>query len=145
MEKVVVTAHFHAAHRQVGYPGKCEMVHGHTWRAKISVSAEELPRDEIDMTLDFGELKQIFRFLDHKMLVSRNDKPFLESGLFDPEGMVVIDGRGPSVENVALYGFRKVVEHIAEKFPGRSVTYDIEVEIQETDNNFFSVRRAVTI
>lgn len=145
MEKIVVKSHFHTGHRQIGYPGHCRYVHGHTWRGKITVSCEEFPRDDLDMSLDFGDLKRIMRFLDHKMMVTENDEEFAKSNLFEPEGVVVLKGRGPSVENVSHYIFDGVVAHITEKFPGKKVTYTIEVEIQETDNNFFSVSRDVTI
>lgn len=145
MEKIRVHAKFHTGHRQIGYPGKCRWVHGHTWRATVVVSCEEFPRDELDMALDFGDLKRIFRDLDHKMLVVPSDKEFTDPDLFEPEGVVVLQGKGPSVENLALYGFDKVVEHIRGKFPGRGVDYRIEVEIQETENNFFSVEKQVVI
>ncbi|MCC5875116.1 MAG: 6-carboxytetrahydropterin synthase [Candidatus Sumerlaeia bacterium] len=145
MEKIVVKSHFHTGHRQIGYPGHCQYVHGHTWRGKIIVTADEFPRDDLDMSLDFGDLKRIMRFLDHKMLVTENDKEFAQSNLFEPEGVVVLKGKGPSVENVATYIFDGVVAHIGEKFPGKKVRYNIEVEIQETDNNFFSVIKEVTI
>ncbi|MDX2175234.1 MAG: 6-carboxytetrahydropterin synthase [Candidatus Sumerlaeia bacterium] len=144
-ERVTVTAHFHAGHRQLDYPGKCEWIHGHTWRARIVVSADELPRDNIDMSLDFGELKAYARDLDHKFLVSASDARFLDPGQFDPKGVVVIPGAGPSVENVTLHIFENVLKHIETKFPGRGVTYTVSVELQETDNNFFEIQRVVTI
>ena len=42
MEKIIVTAKFHTGHRQLGYPGKCKFVHGHTWQGRVVVSAEQL-------------------------------------------------------------------------------------------------------
>lgn len=145
MERIVVHAKFHTGHRQIGYPGKCRFVHGHTWRGTITVTTEEFPRDDLDMALDFGDLKAILRDLDHKVLVTSRDRTFLDPALFEPEGVVVIEGRGPSVENVAHHAFRKVVEHIASKFPGHGKTYTIRVSIQETENNIFEVERTVTI
>ena len=71
--RITVHAKFHTGHRQLGYPGKCKFVHGHTWRATITVTTDEFPRDDLDMSLDFGDLKRIVRFLDHKMLVT--EKP----------------------------------------------------------------------
>ena len=69
MEQITVHARFHTGHRQIGYPGKCRFVHGHTWKGTIVVSTEAFPRDEIDMSLDFGDLKNILRKFDHKMIV----------------------------------------------------------------------------
>jgi 6-pyruvoyltetrahydropterin/6-carboxytetrahydropterin synthase len=145
MEKIIVTSKFHTGHRQLGYPGKCKFVHGHTWQGKVMVAAEEFPRDDLDMSLDFGDIKAVMRFMDHKMLVTEQDTTFLNSELFEPEGVVMLKGKGPSVENVAYYVFDGVVDLIKKQYPGRGVRYSIEVTIQETENNIFIVEKSVTV
>ena len=145
MEKIIVHARFHTGHRQLGYPGKCKFVHGHTWQGTVTVSADEFPRDDLDMSLDFGDIKDVMRFMDHKMLITEQDRPFLDPALFEPEGVVLLKGKGPSVENVALYVFDGVADLIQAKYPGRRVAYTIEVTIQETENNIFVVERTVTV
>jgi 6-pyruvoyltetrahydropterin/6-carboxytetrahydropterin synthase len=145
MEKIIVTSKFHTGHRQLGYPGKCKFVHGHTWQGKVVVAAEEFPRDDLDMSLDFGDIKAVMRFMDHKMLVTEQDTTFLNSELFEPEGVVMLKGKGPSVENVAYYVFDGVVDLIKKQYPGRGVRYSIEVTIQETENNIFVVEKTVTV
>jgi 6-pyruvoyltetrahydropterin/6-carboxytetrahydropterin synthase len=145
MEKIIVTAKFHTGHRQLGYPGKCKFVHGHTWQGKVMVAADEFPRDELDMSLEFGDIKAVMRFMDHKMLVTEQDTTFLNSTLFEPEGVVVLKGKGPSVENVAAYVFDGVVEVIRKQYPGRNIRYTIEVTIQETENNIFIIEKQVTV
>jgi 6-pyruvoyltetrahydropterin/6-carboxytetrahydropterin synthase len=145
MEKIIVTAKFHTGHRQLGYPGKCKFVHGHTWQGKVVVSAEEFPRDDLDMSLDFGDIKNVIRFMDHKMLITEQDQTFLDEGLFEPEGVVMLKGKGPSVENVAYYVFEGVVELIKKQYPGKGVRYTIEVTIQETENNIFVVEKVVAV
>lgn len=97
------------------------------------------------MSLDFGDLKGIMRFLDHKMLIVPSDKAFLDEEHFEPEGVVVLEGNGPTSENVGLYIWEKTAEHIRSKFPGRGIEYTIEVVVQETDNNIFVLERAATI
>src|SRR6266704_240674 len=126
MEQITVHARFHTGHRQIGYPGKCRFVHGHTWHGTIIVATEEFPRDEIDMSLDFGDLKNILRKFDHKMIVTAGDAAFTDSSLFEPEGVVVIKGKGPSVENVAIHVLDETVALIGRKFPNRALAYDIE-------------------
>jgi hypothetical protein len=79
------------------------------------------------------------------MLVTEQDATFLDEGMFEPEGVVLLAGKGPSVENVALYVWDKVVEHIREKFPGQNIAYTVEVSIQETENNIFIVEKIATI
>ena len=121
-------------------------MHGHTWRGEFTVAADGFPRDErTDMRVDFGALKGIFRHLDHKMLVSARDEDFLRADLFDPEGVVVMPGDNPSVENVARYCIDEAVETIAKCFPARGLDYHIVVTIQETDNNYFTLERRVAI
>ena len=145
MEKIIVTAKFHTGHRQLGYPGKCKFVHGHTWHGKVVITAEEFPRDNLDMSLDFGDIKNVIRFMDHKMLITDEDKTFLDQGLFEPEGVVMLKGKGPSVENVAQYVFDGVVDLIRRQYPGKGIRYTIEVTIQETENNIFIIEKPVTV
>jgi 6-pyruvoyl-tetrahydropterin synthase len=97
------------------------------------------------MSLDFGHIKDVMRNLDHKMLVVDSDTTFMDRALFEPEGIVVLKGKGPSVENVAHYVFDRVAGLIAGQYPGRGLAYRIEVTIQETENNFFVVEKSVTI
>ncbi len=145
MEKLIVKAHFHTAHRQLGFPGHCRFVHGHTWRGKVTITCEEFPRDNLDMSIDFGDLKKVMRDLDHKIIVTKDDVVILNEENFESEGVILIPGRGPSVENVAVYIWDGCANCIREKFPNKNIDYNIEVEIQETDNNFFAVEKSVTI
>jgi 6-pyruvoyltetrahydropterin/6-carboxytetrahydropterin synthase len=145
MEKLTVHAKFHTAHRQIGYPGKCKFVHGHTWRGTVEITTDEFPRDDLDMSLDFGDIKAVMRDFDHKIIVAEQDATFLDEALFEPEGIVLIKGRGPSVENVALHVYDRVAAHVAGKFPGRHKAYTISVTIQETENNFFTVEKIARI
>lgn len=142
METIKAQGKFHAAHRLLDYDGKCAWVHGHTWRGAFVVRAERFPRREkLDLAVDFGALKDIFKFLDHKMLVAARDATFLDAKLFDPQGVVVMPGDNPSVENVAEYCLDQAVAVLQGLFPRRGHQYHIEVSIQETDNNFFVAER----
>jgi 6-pyruvoyltetrahydropterin/6-carboxytetrahydropterin synthase len=145
MEKIIVHAKFHTGHRQLGYPGVCRFVHGHTWRGTVTISTAQFPRDALDMSLDFGHIKQVMKDLDHKMLVVASDTALMDPALFEPEGLVVLPGAGPSVENVAHYVFDRVVALIAVKYPGRGLEYRIEVLVQETENNIFVVENTATV
>lgn len=146
METIRTHAKFDAAHRQLDYDGKCRWVHGHTWHGTFEVKAERFPRDKVlGMSVDFGALKDIFKFLDHKMLVSEHDEVFLNSELFEPEGIVVIEGKNPNVEGVAHYAMNEAIDTLAKLYPGEGVTYDIEVTVAETENNTFRFSRTVTI
>ena len=114
------------------------------WR-RVTCRGEAFPRDDLDMSLDFGHIKDVMRSMDHKMLVTEQDATFRNADLFEPEGVVVLKGKGPSVENVAHYVFDGVVNVIRAQYPNRNIRYAIEVSIQETENNLFVVEKAVTI
>jgi 6-pyruvoyltetrahydropterin/6-carboxytetrahydropterin synthase len=89
MYELTVEVGFSAAHQLRGYKGNCENMHGHNWRVQINITAERL--NEIDIAMDFREIKQIAREvispLDHAFL--NEVFPFTE--------------KNPSSENVAKW------------------------------------------
>ena len=134
METIKARGKFHAAHRQLDYDGKCAYVHGHTWRGVFVVRTERFPRlEKLDMSVDFGALKDIFKFLDHKMLVSARDTTFLDTKLFDPQESRSCQAK-PECRNVAEYCLDQAIGVLQKLFPQRGYQYYIEVSIQETDN-----------
>ncbi len=72
---------FEAAHNLVRYHGKCERLHGHTYR--LAVLLEGTPDDE-GMILDFCELssivkEQVIAVLDHTYLNDTIPQPTAEN------------------------------------------------------------------
>jgi 6-pyruvoyltetrahydropterin/6-carboxytetrahydropterin synthase len=65
---------FAAGHAIRGHRGGCENLHGHNYRVRIHLEAEEL--DELGMVMDFADLKrlaaEILAPFDHRVL---NDIP----------------------------------------------------------------------
>jgi len=85
--QVSVEQHFDAAHFLRGYQGKCEALHGHSFRVVVRVEASGI--DDIGMAYDFTVLKRqladVLSRFDHSCL---NDvAPF--------------DKVNPSSENIA--------------------------------------------
>ena len=74
MFELTVELPFSAAHQIEGHPGPCARLHGHNYRAAITIAGDRL--GDHDMLLDFGQLKDICREvisgLDHTFL---NDLP----------------------------------------------------------------------
>jgi 6-pyruvoyltetrahydropterin/6-carboxytetrahydropterin synthase len=100
MFELSVEVSFSAAHQLRGYRGKCENMHGHNWKVQVSVMAEAL--NEIDIAIDFHDLKRLAREvvapLDHAYL---NDIfPFTE--------------KNPSSENMAKWIFDSLKKKITE-------------------------------
>lgn len=89
MYELMIETSFSAAHQLRGYMGKCEKLHGHNWKVQVHVSAERL--NEIDLAIDFHELKrltnEIISPLDHTLL--NEIFPFTE--------------KNPSSENIAKW------------------------------------------
>ena len=92
MFKLRIESHFDAAHKLVGYKGKCSRVHGHRWKVEVFVSGNKL--DNIGILVDFEVLKQKVEKtvgkLDHSFL---ND--FKEIG-------------NPTSENISRYIFKNL-------------------------------------
>ena len=92
MYRLRIESHFDAAHKLVGYRGKCSQVHGHRWKVEVFVSGDKL--DNIGILVDFDVLKQklekIVEKLDHGFL---ND--FKEIG-------------NPTSENISKYIFKNL-------------------------------------
>ena len=70
---------FAAAHRLVGYQGKCEDLHGHNFAVEAFFSGEKLGDDGllVDFKILKDYLKNVLDSLDHKYL---NEIPFLSRG-----------------------------------------------------------------
>jgi len=73
--------YFEAGHRLVkGYTGKCNNLHGHSWRLKVTVESDSLY--EYDFVMDYKELKNIVSpivdELDHSFLVYKKDYLILD-------------------------------------------------------------------
>ena len=97
MFQVWVEESFAAGHALRGYRGKCENVHGHNYKVRVTLEGEAL--NSIGLLCDFKELKDaihtIIRKLDHQFL--NEVAPFTELNL--------------SAENLARY-FHEEVRHL---------------------------------
>ncbi len=102
---------FAAAHWLKDYPGNCSRIHGHTWKAEVSLRGSKL--DEMGMLVDFREVRRILSEelgkYDHQLL--NEIEPF--------------DRINPTAENIA----RMLYEHLELSFPECKLEY---VRIWET-------------
>lgn len=56
---------FDAAHRLVkGYEGKCAHLHGHTYKAQLTVGKEESKLDQYDFIMNFDRFKDVKAWVD---------------------------------------------------------------------------------
>lgn len=97
MYNIKVKAEFEAAHRLVGYVGKCCRLHGHNWTVEAEVTGKEL--NGLGLLVDFKELKQALNDTlgkwDHQYL---NELPDFA-------------GINPSAENMARLIYESLAPH----------------------------------
>jgi len=89
MFQVSVEETFSAGHALRGYRGKCENVHGHNYRVRVTLEGPQL--DSIGLLVDFTQLKQVIR-----EIMGRLDHQFMN----DLEPFKTVN---PSAENLAKY------------------------------------------
>jgi 6-pyruvoyltetrahydropterin/6-carboxytetrahydropterin synthase len=108
---------FDAAHNLVRYQGKCEALHGHTYRLAVVL---EGTLDEEGMILDFCELSRI---VDERVL-SRLDHSYINDIL-----------EQPTAENIANWVWDQVEEEVSR--PNCRLS---QVEIWETRTSCATLR-----
>ena len=65
--KLKTQFHFDAAHRLVGYKGKCQQLHGHRWNVELEVEGTKL--DDVGILWDFTNVRMLEELYDHKTLL----------------------------------------------------------------------------
>ncbi len=116
MFDIFIKTHFSGGHHLREYPGNCERPHGHNWKIKVTVRAQQL--DKLGMGIDFKILKQqvnaVVDELDHRDL---NEHPAFQD-------------RNPSSEHIAQFLFQQL------KGPLTTERYQLHaVEVRETDSS----------
>jgi 6-pyruvoyltetrahydropterin/6-carboxytetrahydropterin synthase len=116
MFEVSVDETFAAAHNLRGYKGKCEDLHGHNYKVRVTLAGKEV--DSVGLLYDFVHLKQVIqsviRSLDHKYLNELS--PF--------------DVLNPSAENIAKYIYDQTAKQLHQAPNGAGVS---SITVWETD------------
>ncbi|MGB7027085.1 MAG: 6-carboxytetrahydropterin synthase QueD [Candidatus Acidiferrum sp.] len=118
MFQVSVEETFSAGHALRGYKGKCENVHGHNYRVRVTLEGPQL--DSIGLLVDFTRLKAIIR-----EIMGRLDHQFVN----DLEPFKTVN---PSAENIAKYFYEEVTRGLTDLPAGARVT---DVVLWETDTS----------
>jgi len=117
MFEVTVEQTFAAGHALRNYRGKCENVHGHNYRVRVTVQGEQL--DATGLLVDFLEVNQLIggvvEYLDHQFI--NNLPPF--------------DEVNPSAENIAKYFYDRVSCGLQSEVSARVC----QVQVWETDTS----------
>ena len=116
MFQVSVEDTFSSGHALRGYRGKCENVHGHNYRVRVTVEGSQL--DSIGLLVDFTLLKRVMR-----EIIGRLDHQFIN----DLEPFRAVN---PSAENLAKYFYEETTRQMNAMPDGARVTC---ITIWETD------------
>jgi 6-pyruvoyltetrahydropterin/6-carboxytetrahydropterin synthase len=116
MYEVSVDETFAAAHNLRNYKGKCENLHGHNYKVRVTLAGKEL--DATGLLYDFVHLKQVIqgviRSLDHKYL---NELP-------------PFDVLNPSAENIARFVYEQTAKQLPANANGTEVA---SITVWESD------------
>jgi len=116
MYEVSVDETFAAAHNLRNYKGKCEDLHGHNYKVRVTLAGPEL--DATGLLYDFVHLKQVIqgviRSLDHKYL--NELKPF--------------DVLNPSAENIARHIYEQTTQQMRTTANGAAIS---SITVWESD------------
>jgi len=115
---VSVEEMFSSGHALRGYRGKCENVHGHNYRVRVTLSGPKL--NDIGLLVDFTELKRVLR-----AIITGIDHQFLN----DLEPFRTVN---PSAENLAKYFYDETRRGLTDLPEGAEIT---EVIVWETDTS----------
>jgi 6-pyruvoyltetrahydropterin/6-carboxytetrahydropterin synthase len=123
MYEVSVDESFAAAHNLRNYNGKCENLHGHNYKVRVTFAGQQL--DAAGLLYDFVHLKQVLqtviRSLDHKYL----------------NEMAPFDVENPSAENIARYIYEQAAKEIPSAANGAGIS---GVTVWETDTSAATYR-----
>jgi 6-pyruvoyltetrahydropterin/6-carboxytetrahydropterin synthase len=100
---------FDAAHNLIHYHGKCEKLHGHTYKLVVKLEGE---KGKEDMVFDFVELKKLVK----ERVIDKFDHAYLND---------IIEQ--PTAENIAEYVWNALVDEVK-----RDNCRLYEVEVWET-------------
>ena len=99
--------HFDSAHRLMDYDGKCNNIHGHTWKVIVNIKfnddAEKYICDESDnngILIDFKEIKKVINYYDHKLLL-RYDDPIIKMLVTDVDVISLL--KNPTAEFLSIH------------------------------------------
>jgi len=118
---------FDAAHHLHCYEGKCKNLHGHTYKVVFGISGYV---NEIGLTIDFGDIKEIWKqeieiYLDHRYL---NE---------------TLPPMNTTAENMVVWIFEKMEEALQQgerqqQYKGARVEF---VRLYETPTSYAEMRR----
>lgn len=101
MYEILIKGDFSSAHNLRGYKGRCEALHGHSWKVEVRFEKESL--NDIGISVDFvilkARLNDILKKLDHAYL----------------NKLDVFKKQNPSAENIARIIYQRFKDSVKEE------------------------------
>ncbi len=141
MSKIRITKQFNfeTGHALYGYDGKCQNVHGHSYKLSVCVIGQPIedPNNvKYGMVIDFGDLKKIVKTeivdkFDHATVFNKNT-PHLElaNELKKRNHKVILVDYQPTSEQMVI----DFAQKIQARLPERVKLFSIK--LQETETSF---------
>jgi len=126
---------FDAAHRLSNYEGKCQRIHGHTYRVSITVESSKL--NNWGAVIDFGDLKRLLKTYvsdryDHKLILKSGDTENKAISSVLKSSWVVWMNGNPTAENMARDIYKDIQPAL--KVIAKNIKL-VEVTVYETATN----------
>ncbi len=104
---------FDSAHNLVRYHGKCEKLHGHTYRLAVTISGE---KNDEDMIIDFSFVKKVVK----KKILDKLDHAYINDIITQP-----------TAENISQWIYGELKNELS------GANYKLyEITLWETENNY---------
>lgn len=127
---------FDAAHRLVGYRGKCNNLHGHMWWVEIEIEGNKDEIDDVGILFDFSNVKKIKDAFDHRTILKdcEENKKIIEI-LTDNcgEHSVWLMDKNPTAENLCY----EIIQLLKEK----DDRFSYNVRVWESPKSYAEVTR----
>jgi 6-pyruvoyltetrahydropterin/6-carboxytetrahydropterin synthase len=122
--------YFCAGHQLPGHLGKCKNVHGHNYKAEVTVEGNIINQ----MVMDYGDLKKLVKPIieefDHGFFVSPETPKWLISGLQEDNMKVYFLGERATTEAIAY----ELLALVTKKFPDS--IFKVSIKLWESESSF---------
>ena len=140
MKKVTKEITFDCAHMLSNYDGKCNNLHGHTYKVRVQLEGDlKTEGSQLDMLVDFNELKSAMQLLimdkfDHALVISGDGfREKAEDELLDwamkYNKKVFVMPRRTTAEQIAQF----IKTEMYDYFKG---AYNVIVQVWETPTSY---------
>jgi 6-pyruvoyltetrahydropterin/6-carboxytetrahydropterin synthase len=117
---------FDSAHHLHCYEGKCQNLHGHTYRLQVIMSGQT---DDRGITIDFSDIKRITK----ENVIDRLDHQYLNE---------VLPLMNTTAENMVVWIYEQIQAALEQEYEHSAVRLE-EIRLWETPTSYAAITRAL--